>query len=69
MIVPMKKVSLVIRGDKKDETLKTLRKLGIIHIEINEGSGERLIALQEQIALLENAVFTIIVKNIDTANE
>ena len=59
MIVPMKKVSLIIRGDKKDETLKILRKLGIIHIEINEGSGERLGTLQEQIALLESAVFTI----------
>ena len=34
MIVPMKKVSLVIMGDKKEETLKKLRKLGIVHIEI-----------------------------------
>ena len=59
MIVPMKKVSLIIREDKKDETLKTLRKLGIIHIEIAEGSGERLVELREQIALLESAVFTI----------
>ncbi len=59
MIVPMKKVSLIIKGDKKDETLKKLRKLGIIHIEITEGSGERLASLREQIALLESAVFTI----------
>ena len=59
MIVPMKKVSLIIRGDKKNETLKKLRKLGIIHIEITEGSGERLTALQEQIALLESTIFTI----------
>ncbi len=59
MIVPMKKVSLIIRGDKKDEALKKLRKLGIIHIEITEGSGERLALLQEQIALLESAIFTI----------
>lgn len=59
MIVPMKKVSLIIRGDKKNEALKTLRKLGIIHIEITEGSGERLAELQEQVALLEGAVFTV----------
>ena len=59
MIVPMKKVSLIIRGDKKDETLKKLRKLGIIHIEITEGTGERLATLQEQIALLESTIFTI----------
>ena len=59
MIVPMKKVSLIIREDKKAETLKKLRKLGIVHIEITEGSGERLATLQEQIALLESAMFTI----------
>ena len=59
MIVPMKKVSLIIRENKKDETLKKLRKLGIVHIEITEGSGERLASLREQIALLENAAFAI----------
>ncbi len=59
MIVPMKKVSLIIRADKKAETLKKLRKLGIVHIEITEGSGEQLTTLQEQIALLESAIFTI----------
>ncbi len=59
MIVPMKKVSLIIRENKKNETLKKLRKLGIIHIEITEGSGERLALLREQIALLESAIFTI----------
>ena len=59
MIVPMKKVSLIIRENKKDETLKKLRKLGIVHIEIAEGAGERLVSLQEQIALLESAIFTI----------
>ena len=59
MIVPMKKVTLIIRENKKDETLKKLRKLGIVHIEITEGSGERLASLREQIALLESAIFTI----------
>ena len=42
MIVPMKKVSLIIMGDKKSETLKKLRKLGILHIESLEGSGKKL---------------------------
>lgn len=59
MIVPMKKVTLIIRENKKDETLKKLCKLGIVHIEIAEGSGERLASLREQIALLERAIFTI----------
>ena len=59
MIVPMKKFSLIIMGDKKTETLEKLRKLGMIHIEINEGSGERLNELKEQISLLESAIFTV----------
>lgn len=59
MIVPMKKVSLIIMGDKKKETLKKLRKLGIVHIEIAEGYGEKLTQLKERIALLESALFTL----------
>ncbi|MBR5528644.1 MAG: ATPase [Clostridia bacterium] len=59
MIVPMKKISLITLGDKKNETLKKLRKLGIIHIEISEGSGEKLNLYKEQITLLESALFAI----------
>ena len=57
MIVPMKKVSLITMGDKKAETLKALRKLGLVHIEITEGSGDRLGELHQQIALLESAIY------------
>ena len=63
MIVPMKKVSLLILSDKKTEALKILRSLGLIHIEIAEGSGERLEELKNQIALLESAVFNVAKKN------
>ena len=59
MIVPMKKVSLIIMGDKKSETLKKLRKLGILHIESVEGSGKKLEELKERVALLESALFSI----------
>ncbi len=59
MIVPMKKVSLIMLSDKKRETLKTLRKLGIVHIEVTEGSGEKLIELKTRLSLLEGALFTI----------
>lgn len=59
MIVPMKKVSLMIMGDKKKETLKKLRKLGILHIEIAEGSGKKLEELKEQISLIESAIFSV----------
>ena len=59
MIVPMKKVSLIIRESEKDKALKKLRSLGILHIEITEGTGERLVGLKEQVSLLESVVFTI----------
>ncbi len=46
-------------GDKKSETLKKLRKLGILHIESVEGSGKKLEELKERVALLESALFSI----------
>jgi len=59
MIVPMKKVSLIIMGDQKDEALKKLRKLGILHIEASEGSGKKLEELKERQAVLEAALFSV----------
>lgn len=59
MIVPMKKVSLIIMGDKKEKTLKTLRELGILHIQITEGSGKNITELKERVALIESALFSI----------
>ena len=59
MIVPLKKVSLIIKGDKKNETLKQLRKLGILHIEAVEGSGKKLDLLKEKVSLLESALFSV----------
>ena len=59
MIVPMKKVSLIIRENEKEDALKRLRELGIVHIEITEGSGRRLETLRKQIELLESAIFII----------
>ncbi len=59
MIVPMKKVSVITLGDRKEETLKKLRRLGIVHIEISEGSGEKLNMYKEQITMLERALFSV----------
>ncbi len=56
MIVPMKKVSVVVMDSDKKQVLKTLRKLGVLHIETMMGSGERLARLNEQVGSLENAI-------------
>lgn len=59
MIVPMKKISLIIKKEEKESALTTLRELGIVHMEITEGGGNRLDSLKEQTALLENALYLI----------
>lgn len=59
MIVPMKKVSLIISRDKKLQALDKLRKLGVVQIDVSEGQGQRLEELQGQITLLENTIFFI----------
>ncbi len=59
MIVPMKKVSLIVLNSERKNALKKLRKLGLLHIEIKEGSGARLAELQEQINSLESAVYAV----------
>lgn len=59
MIVPMKKISLITLSDKREETLKRLRELGTVQLEISEGFGERLKLYKDQIALLDLALFSV----------
>ncbi len=56
MIVPMKKVSLIVLNGKKKQVLKQLRRLGVLHIEITQGSGDRLLQLQQRIVTLESSI-------------
>ena len=67
MIVPMKKVSLIIMGDRKTETLKKLRSLGIMHIDEAEGSAGKIDEIKEKINLLENALYSISEKKVKKA--
>lgn len=59
MIVPMKKVSLIVMEDKKEAALKSLRSLGLVHIEISRGSGDRLSRLSDEEKLLQDAIYTL----------
>jgi len=47
MIEPMKKVSIVILNKEKENALKALRKVGLVHLEKLEGSSEKLNAFKE----------------------
>jgi len=43
MIVPMKKVSLVVLNKDREASLKKLREIGLIHLEKKDGFFRRLI--------------------------
>ena len=47
MIEPMKKVSVVILNKEKEDALKALRKIGLVHLQKMEGSSEKLNAFKE----------------------
>ncbi len=64
MIVPMKKVSLVVIESEKKKALKKLMRLGILHIEETEcSSSSEAEALKEQITTLESCIFILSEKN------
>ncbi len=46
MIVPMKKVFILLLDSEKSVALKKLRDLGVVHLEELSGSGDKLSALQ-----------------------
>ena len=50
MIEPMKKVSVVILNKEKEDALKALRKIGLVHLQKMEGSSEKLNAFKEYTA-------------------
>jgi V/A-type H+-transporting ATPase subunit I len=55
MIVKMKKVSIVVFDRFREQSLKALRKLGLIHIEPRNVSNEELTRISEQSAQLDKA--------------
>ena len=55
MIVKMKKVSIVVFDRFREQSLKALRKLGLVHIESHPVSSEELTAISEQSGQLEKA--------------
>ena len=46
MIEPMKKVSVVLLNKEKEEALKALRKIGLVHLEKIDGASEKLTAFK-----------------------
>ena len=47
MIVPMKKVSLVVLNNERKDALLQLKKVGVVHLEQIDGSSEQLSLYKE----------------------
>lgn len=56
MIVPMKKVFLVVLEKERRDALKSLRKLGVVHVEEVQGNSEQLSQLKDKITKIEKAL-------------
>jgi V/A-type H+-transporting ATPase subunit I len=56
MIMPMKKVSLVVMEKAREESLKKLRELGLVHLERKNVSSESLSRLLDRKGKIENAL-------------
>jgi len=56
MIVPMKKVSLVVMDKNREESLEKLRKIGVVHPEKKDISSDVLSKLLEQKTRVESAL-------------
>lgn len=58
MILPMKKVSIVLLNKERENALLKLRKIGLVHLEKIDGSSEKLSLFKEQTnnALLSESI-------------
>ena len=56
MIVPMKKVSLVVQEKHREASLKQLRKIGLVHLERKSVSSDTLVKLMDRKAKAETAI-------------
>lgn len=55
MIVPMKKVHLVVIDGERESALRELRKLGVMHVAAKSATGPSLDTLNEKLVRAENA--------------
>ncbi len=59
MIVKMKKVSIVILDSRKESSLRKLKRLGLVHLEKINGTGEKLAGLEEKRAFMEKCLYSL----------
>ncbi len=56
MIVPMKKVFLLLLDSQKSEALKKLKDIGVVHLEDIKGSSEKLDSIQSKRDIVQRSI-------------
>lgn len=57
MIIPMKKIAVIVQAKDAGPTIKALRSLGVLHVEDQEApQGKEITALKEDITTIERAL-------------
>lgn len=56
MIVPMKKISLLVLDREREEALGALRKTGVLHVEKRPAHSERLVQLNSVLSQIDQAL-------------
>ncbi len=59
MILPMKKVSILVLDSEREEAMRKIRKLGLVHIDAQSFTGEKMTRLKDETAALEQAMQAI----------
>ena len=59
MIVPMKKVTVVLTEDTRKASLKSLRKAGVLHLERDPGTGKASDEMIDEASFLEQALLAL----------
>ncbi len=59
MILPMKKVSILVLDSEREEAMRKIRRLGLVHIDAQSFTGETMTHLKDETAALEQAMQVI----------
>ena len=59
MIVPMKKIFLLLLNSQKNEALKKLKDIGVVHLENIKGLSEKLDIIQADRDILQRSIFIL----------
>ncbi len=59
MILPMKKVSILVLDSEREEAMRKIRKLGLVHVDAQSYTGDKMTRLKDETSALEQAISLI----------